>query len=187
MARYFVKTDKEHLAVMILTAFSTHDKFRYDEWTENYGVSNWSHPIKVILKSEGDGIPWRNLTPKIASDLKKCEFDMENVDCKSGYDGADKIAGFRTLPNGLTYLGVSAGGDWESPIFFIIYSDGKHLRAYMPKDGNPWNTDTKQAYGNDEESDNKNAKKRFGVNHYDEAHLDADLIIKDIESRIQPK
>ena len=38
-------------------------------------------------------------------------------------------------------------------MFFIIYWDGKKLRAYVPTDGNPWNTDTKEAYGNDEEKD----------------------------------
>jgi len=70
------------------------------------------------------------------------------------------IMGFKTLDNGLTFLGLQAGGDWEHPIFFIVYSDGSQLRAYIPEKGNVFNTDTKQAFGNDEEADAKNLLKR---------------------------
>ena len=180
MSRYFVPIDKHHLATIILNAFSTYDKEKYDGWK-----GKKSNYINAILES-GYSIPWRNLTSKITSDLKKCEFDTENVDCKKGY-GVEKIAGFRTLSNGLTYLGISAGGDWEFPVFHILYFDGKQLRAYIPKDGNPWNTDTKTAYGNDEESDNKNAKKRFDVENYNDACPNSNQIIQDIEERILQK
>lgn len=105
-----------------------------------------------------------NLNKKVSKDLSKVKFDMENVTDAEGYAfGPKKLIGYQTLDNGLTFLGVAAGGDWEIPIFFMIYWDGESLRGYIPTNGNIWNTDTKQAYGNDEEKDIANAKKRFGL------------------------
>lgn len=95
------------------------------------------------------------------------EFDWENFEYRprDAYCDTASIVGFRTLSNGLTYLGIVAGGDWEFPVFLIVYWDGKQLRGYVPKSGNPWNTDSKKAYGNDygdkENSDYKNMKKRY--------------------------
>lgn len=185
MKRYFAPIDQADLASIILTAFSHYDRYDEEEWRKDNKVTNWTHFVKAISKW-GYRIPWRNLTPKIEADLKKCDFDTENVDCEKGYDDTKKIAGFQTLSSGFTFLGISAGGDWESPVFFIIYYDGENLRAYIPLSGNPWNTDEKQAYGNNE-SDDSNAKKRFNVDSYTEAHANADLILKEIEEHIVPK
>ncbi|MDB5036981.1 MAG: hypothetical protein JWQ35_509 [Bacteriovoracaceae bacterium] len=91
---------------------------------------------------------------------------------------------------------MTAGGDWENPVFFIIYWDGKALRGYIPTKGNLWNTDTKQAYGNDEESDAKNLLERFPdvfgdkleeeINAKD-LSFNAQEITEDIQNRIVPK
>ena len=78
--------------------------------------------------------------PHIEKDLSKCSWDTENHD-----------SWMETLPNGMVYEAHSAGGDWESPVYFIIYWDGKKLRGYIPTDGNPWNRTTKMAFGNPEE------------------------------------
>lgn len=96
----------------------------------------------------------RALIDKLGKDIK-VQFDLENPDC-----GPKGLSGYHT-ENGLTWYGISAGGDWEHPVFFITYWDGKKLRGYVPTDGNPWNSITKQAYGNDEEADLKDAKKRW--------------------------
>jgi hypothetical protein len=80
------------------------------------------------------------LTPQVEKDLSKVQFDTENIE----------VSDCQTLSNGLSFVGISSGGDWEWPIFFIIYYDGKKLRGYIPRDGNLWNTKTKQAYGNDD-------------------------------------
>jgi len=82
-----------------------------------------------------------NLTPQIEKDLKKVDFDWENRDPQ----------GFHTLDNGLTFLGGEAGGDWEYPVKFIIYWDGKKLRAYIPTEGNYFNRTLKCAYGSEAE------------------------------------
>jgi len=155
---------------------------------------------------------------KIVSDLK-VRFDTENFECAEGegYNGTETLTGFRITTTGLRFLGCSAGGDWEVPVFFIIYWDGSRLRAYVPTAGNTWNTDTKMAYGNDARADFENAKKRypdlaadfeaqvakhaeamkkfnfrdgydsFDFDIHDLPKCDPDAIIDDIIARIQPK
>lgn len=94
-----------------------------------------------------------------------------------------KLLGYNTLSNGLTFYGMRAGGDWEVPVFFIIYFDGARLRVYIPTDGNPWNTATKRAYGNSDREDEANAFKRFGTADLDEIEPNEEMIEKDILAR----
>lgn len=139
-----------------------------------------------------------HLTPVVADDLSKVSFDTENITNIDGtYSfGPDELVGFHVLPNGMPYLGVSAGGDWEIPVFFIIYWDGKKLRGYIPEKGNLWNTTTKTAYGNDEVADLKNCCKRWpqhfnmdmepydateGLDHYDRYELENDIMERIVE------
>lgn len=114
--------------------------------------------------------------PSIADDLKKVQFDLENFSCQEAYgfnpDALAKLIGLQYhFP--LTFLGCNAGGDWECPIFFIIYWDGKKLRAYIPADGNSWSKKTKSAFGNhdDEPAD-------------DAPNFDAKKLLQDIKARI---
>jgi len=148
------------------------------------------------VTGENGLLDYRALENKVAKDLK-VDFDLENV----GENYIPKnIIGVHVLPNGLVYRGIMAGGDWEHPLFWIVYWDGRRLRAYIPTDGNPYNTDTMQAYGNDPEADGKNIGKRY-PDLYDK-HLDdkqnwyrcegllrndPKKIIADIENRIQPR
>lgn len=112
-----------------------------------------------------------NLYPlhEILEDDLKVRFDTENFDCENPhpeYVGTDaKLIGFHTLKHptqspekDLTLLGCRAGGDWEVPVFFIVYWDGKKLRAYIPTDGNPYNLKEKRAFGN-HDSDAEEANK----------------------------
>ncbi len=114
---------------------------------------------------------YTSLTKQVEKDLKKVSFDLENMDPWN----------YKTLDNGLTYLEVVAGGDWEQGVLFIIYWDGSQLRGYIPEEGNLWNTDTSNAYGNDG-SDEENMIKR-GINP-ERPDFDFDKIVGDIESRI---
>lgn len=117
---------------------------------------------KIQSRCTHDGqIDYRNLTPIVETDLDKVVFDCENITSDNYTFGPTSLIGYHTLSNGMSYYGVAAGGDWETPVFFIIYWDGKNLRGYIPEDGNLWNTDTKQAYGNDDRADLKNARKRW--------------------------
>lgn len=116
---------------------------------------------------------------KLKKDLSKVSWDTENSSC----------LGIKTLSNGFTYEAWSVGGDWEVPVYFIKYWDGKDIRGYIPQDGNPWNTDTKQAFGNDPEADIKNIRKRFKdlaaeideMLEHDEDFIASDWLNRDME------
>lgn len=116
---------------------------------------------KVKAIADDDGFDIYELRHKLKDDIK-VRFDLENWENEFCYwMPAGGLLGIHTLPNGLTFWGMYGGGDWESGVFFIVYWDGKRVRAYVPTDGNPWNTDTKEAFGNDPEKDLANAKKRW--------------------------
>ena len=171
-------------------------------------MSRYFEPITIdelrtkINKSNIDDFPF--VTAKVRKDLQKVNFDTENttspdfdipdwiyaVDETYRIGPAENLIGYHTLDNDFTFLGAASGGDWQIPVFFIIYFDGKVLRGYVPEFGNPWNTDTNTAYGDDEVKDLKNIKKRFDldleeVDDFDYPQEGAEsLIIIDIKQRI---
>lgn len=151
---------------------------------------------KIEKCYDGNRYSYKTLTPTVEKDLNKVKFDCENLYAES--DDSDIFLGYQTLSNGLTYLGIYAGGDWETPLYFIIYWDGKKLRGYIPEDGNLYNTDTKKAYGNDSAADLKNARKRWPNDESlkeDNIEFECDYVddysyekmIIDIRSRIKKK
>jgi hypothetical protein len=89
------------------------------------------------------------LPSHIEKDLKKVNFDMENFSINDPYVGYP--CGFEILENGLPVLFANAGGDWEFPICFCFYWDGKQIRAYIPNEGNVYNKTEKCAFGSEEE------------------------------------
>ncbi len=156
------------------------------------------------VNEEWDDYLWKELTPQINKDLSKVDFDFENIATNPTEStwGPSGLVGYHTLSNGLSFKGMAAGGDWENPVFFIIYWDGKKLRAYVPTEGNPWNTDTKMAYGNDpyDVTDGINVIKRYPskFNNMDpksaeqnmyrlKVGFEPDKIITDISNRIKRK
>lgn len=159
---------------------------------------------KIDKKAIGHHDVVQALQEILEKDLK-VQFDCENTYCsKAHWKESEFFLGYHTLLNGLTFLGCAAGGDWEYPVCFICYWDGKKLRGYIPTEGNWYNTDTMWAFGNSDESgdplaDSKNIKKRWypdwdGDEDPDDAHFETSHIpdfdfkamIKDIEARILP-
>ncbi len=189
MSRKFVRISKDafkdKLEEAIKVAWNTEyhgdfSDFYYESWPDK---PNWylnGHQLLNFYHNQ------------IKKDLSKVQFDLENCDwdCDWGNKAGRKLHGLRTLDNGLTYLGISAGGDWEFPVFYIFYWDGTSLRAYIPKDGNIWNRTTKQAYGNDEDDDLKDAIKQklipSSATEFDSytLNLDWERIEADIKKRI---
>lgn len=152
------------------------------------------------------GNVFRALTPTVDKDLSKVNFDLENFESSNDKYDTWPHCGFHTLPNGLSFQGFSAGGDWEHPVYFIIYWDGTKLRGYIPTEGNTFNRKTKYSYGNAYEVVAKNRKKGEAFNSkkhneecekYDkeEAEMmrkygddhDQAKLFADIQKRIQPK
>jgi hypothetical protein len=112
----------------------------------------------------------------IVKDLAKVNFDFENWDIEDGF--AEYPCGFKILANGMPTLFVNAGGDWEHPICFCIYWDGKKLRAYIPSDGNVYNKKEKCAFGSEEDSD-------FEEEEVERPLAEPEKIYQDIMERIK--
>ena len=66
-----------------------------------------------------------------------------------GEGSLSDILGFHE-EKGFCWLGINAGGDWEYPVFFIVYYDGKEFRAYSPKVGNVFNINNNEAVRNND-------------------------------------
>ena len=175
------KITEEELAQRIINAYQTVPT----RWGARDPITKiCATAIDTIYHSDNSS-EWygsfQNLTPRINQDFdSKVDFDTENEEWtpNSGYSGA---TGFRTLANGLVALFINGGGDWESPLEYIIYFDGTELRGYVPTAGNPWNTKNNKAYGNadNEQDDVNNCQQRFGVDHWDvvmnQTDIDAEL------------
>jgi hypothetical protein len=162
-------------------------------------VSRYFAPItvdelkkKVDAAEGGEGV--RGLLDRLGRDIKVA-FDLENVAYGAGEIDSTGLVGYHILPNGMAFRGYTAGGDWEHPVFFLAYWDGKRLRGYVPTDGNPWNLKTKQAYGNDAEADLADAKRRWPVAYANKTaedlepgdfDFDPDRIEADVQARILP-
>lgn len=121
---------------------------------------------------------------KVATDISCVEFDTENVifnqeNYNDGWIGYHQIGNF-------AFLGCAAGGDWEYPVNFAIYYDGKSLRGYVPRYCNSYNLKTKQAFGNDYDLNlNEEIAAYLGIDAFTEDDvLDNDGLIKDITSRV---
>jgi hypothetical protein len=126
----------------------------------------------------------------------KVSFDLENQAFGPADFGPEGLMGLRRTDYGLTYWGLAAGGDWEHPVFFIAYWDGRRLRGYVPTRGNPWNTRTRKAYGNDDAADRIDAARRWPERRlldpaveFDAADLDFDpaAIAADIRGHLLPR
>jgi len=136
------------------------------------------------------GTELAELNAQIVKDLSKVEFDCENL-CGLGEDWAgEEQYGFHTLDNGLTFLGLAAGGDWEWPVYFIIYWDGFKLRGYIPTKGNCYDVKNKIAWGNEDElgfetEEECDAYAKQYRDMEEEERFDFEELKKDIKKRIK--
>ena len=129
---------------------------------------------------------YKHLTKQVSEDLEKVEFDAENVTTNADDSWGiwkrknEALLGYQTLDNGMTFFGIASGGDWETPIFYIIYFDGKKLRGYIPTEGNTWNTFNHKAFGNQERDEDE----KFLADHPERQYCNRFFLIKDIKERI---
>lgn len=94
---------------------------------------------------------WYN-NEQIRDDLSKIQFDFENYSSPNSPETPADIMGWHTLDNGFSFLGMWAGGDWEQPVYFILYWDGKKVRGYVPEAGNTFNPKYRTAFGSEGDS-----------------------------------
>jgi hypothetical protein len=130
----------------------------------------------------------------IVKDLAKVNFDFENWNIGDASPKYEKYpsdhkgfagypCGFKVLDNGMPALFVNAGGDWEHPICFCIYWDGKKLRAYIPSDGNVYNKKEKCAFGSEEDMEDYEDSEFF----LNKPSVDPEKIFQDVMGRIKVK
>ena len=127
----------------------------------------------------------------------RINFDFENVLLGWNHSTYDPIrsSSIETITvdgKEIPFIKGSAGGDWECPLAFIIYLSNKgELRMYVPRKGNVFNRDTKEAFGNDGDADEKFLKKE-GISyddfydHMDEVEYDEAAMLEDIAARLIP-
>lgn len=94
---------------------------------------------------------------RIDKDLSKIMFDTENLDFSTGFFDDPQICGYHILSNGMPVLFGNAGGDWEHPVVFILYWDGKQVRGYIPEKGNTFNPEFRCAYGSEQDTEKYNS------------------------------
>jgi hypothetical protein len=115
-----------------------------------------SEIMKAGLANKENSINPANLISSLGNDIK-VKFDTENFELNESNNQSNNLIGFREI-EGFTFWGITSGGDWEEPVYFLLYiSEKGKLRGYVPTDGNPWNRTTKRAFGNDEQADLKDA------------------------------
>lgn len=141
-------------------------------------VGNWKDEKKIKQNSK---------LPEMNIDLLKIYHDTENCDV---------VGDIRTTKSGIPYILGRMGGDWEEPILFMVYWDGKTFRGYIPERGNQYNRDTKGALGNNEEADEAFIRKQFkdeieNGTEYSKIkkniRCNKDACIADFEARIKRK
>lgn len=172
MPRYAPKMSSADLRQMIV------DKAIENNYIEEYGDIDTAKPDLTRIV---DMLLMEELVPDVEKDWSKIDFSTENMDVT-----AEKLT-----PDGVPYLRIRAGGDWEHPLIAIIYFDGKKLRGYVPKDGNSYNHQTKAAFGNND-NDAAAVTKQFGDKFVsDDGDFDVDpdvaLVEQDINKRIEAK
>lgn len=97
---------------------------------------------------------FESVIQSLEKDLMKVAFDIENLECvvsQYAEDGGNEkdFLGYHVLENGFEFIGFLACGDWEEPVYFIVYHDGKKLRGYIPVCGNTYDTDFGCAFGSE--------------------------------------
>ena len=128
----------------------------------------------------------------------KIDFDFENVLLgwnHAAYGPFCSSSVIETLlvdGKDIPFIKGCAGGDWENPVAFIIYLSNKgELRMYVPRKGNVFNRDTREAFGNDDDADEAFLKKE-GIrykdfcDHMDEVEFDEAALLEDIAARLIP-
>lgn len=110
--------------------------------------------LKYLLFEEND-TSIHPLTKQINKDVNVISVDSENFEAYA--DGRpDKT------PDGVEYVIMRMGGDWEIPVYYIVYFDeNEQLRCFLSYKGNKFNFDDMCAFGEDDAADCCDALKHY--------------------------
>lgn len=118
----------------------------FSEWNDSYMIEEFTcyNVLEKILHE----------CESVFIDMKTIQVDSENITCTMDNTFGDDVVGtpmlgLQTINNDYTFFGFEIGGDWEYPLFAIIYYDGEKIRAYIPNCGNVVNLDFNCALGSE--------------------------------------
>ena len=116
-------------------------------------------------------------------DMENCythPSDIWGICRDKNYLGVDTI-------NGLTFFGGMIFGDWQFPLYVIIYWDGTHLRSYVPKRGNQVVLFENEWYALEHEDEDDSYVRKYGFADSSDDTIDFnwDAIWDDIFTYIQ--
>lgn len=172
MPRFAPKMSKEDLRQVL---FDLAKKYDYEEEYDEIDSSNpdLDSIVYMLLGEEH--------MPAVDKDWAKVDFSWENLE----------VSGEKSTQDGIPYFELLVGGDWETPLFAIIYFDGKKFRGFIPKDGNSYNHKAKSAFGNNDD-DVIQAQKQFGEgvsdgDGYVDVEPDMTKVTAEINARLEAK
>lgn len=169
MPRYAPKMPQDDLRRMIV------EKAIVNDYVEDHGAID---PIRPDVTRMLDSLLSNEVLNDVQKDWSKIDFSTENMD----------VVAEKSTQDGVPYLEIRAGGDWETPLVCIVYFDGRRMRGYVPKAGNSYNHGRRSAFGNHDD-DAAACARQFGGDPGDyEGRYDVDpdmtLVEKDIAERI---
>lgn len=130
-------------------------------------VSNLVYENTVVQRDNKFSLDFENLDIGPAANMTLAEIESGQMPLSGISEFGDKSVthpaqvGFIQCPSGFTFLGVSAGGDWQYPTYACLYWDGKKLRMYIPIRGNAVNAVLGCLFGDEEESANIPKVKKY--------------------------
>lgn len=123
------KMTMEEFISLLKLGFPTEEEFKDDrEFCEQ-------RILYKICDADDDEI--EPLLRKVLKDMAKVDVCTENVVFQDFLMGS----------NGVPCCWFLVGGDWEYPVFMMLYWDGKDFRCYIPTYGNTFDPKEKVAYG----------------------------------------
>ena len=127
-------------------------KHIYDFVANEIKRGNCAYDLEDLILYEelDDQDDWSDLIDKALSVLVNTsdwKYGVHTENVYAGDNSSGGLIGVQTFPSGFTFVGAMVGGDWEEPVFVMVYWDGKKVRCYIPTYGNAVDVDFGTAFG----------------------------------------
>lgn len=90
-------------------------------------------------------LKFNEINGRVREDLSRVDFGLEDVvvmptsRVPASIDVAN-ILGERGLPEGTSFIGMLGARRGQTPVYFVLWHDGQNTRAYVPSEGNTYDT-----------------------------------------------
>ena len=128
------------------------ERFKEDDFEEDPRMNSDMDGLDMLFYDAMTNYPGVAPFQKVEEDLGKVDVDWENIFLEEMVVGSNGIPAIR----GILF------GDWETPVVFFLYWDGKTFRAYIPTYGNSFNRYCKSAFGS-EDSDRGKIYRKYHI------------------------